>query len=403
MKKYLWTAGVATAMSIMTLSACDTGEDAGTAAGAAVAKPEDCTKLAAIAPPDTAGVTTLVVDNTASGLRGALPPAIHEALAQAQERGDRLAIVPVEGAGRPGRISGTVALDPYPGKEAEFAKNARAIALDCVGGWIREDAALPTAAGSDILAALTTASREQPNAILVVSDGLAAAGELDLNRDGFDADPAVLASDLAASKALAPTLSGKKVVWAGLGGSARALPVSLTGSLQGLWTAVLDKAGAKATFDSRAGGTTAAVAGKQPDPLEIPDATRRTTPCGEQIVVPAALLFAPGSAALQDGTDSVLQQAADVLSAHPDWAAVIEGHTANYQTAAERMTLSRNRAQAVVDALGKLGVDTGRLAPKGYGATDPAVPEFKAGKHDQAAASKNRRVVINVGPRGCVR
>jgi outer membrane protein OmpA-like peptidoglycan-associated protein len=390
--------GLALVVSVAALSGC---EGAGHTASAAP-KAEDCAKLAAIPPLDTPGVSALVVDNTASGVAGALPPGIRDGLVAAQKRKDRLVIVPVDGAGKPGRISRTVALDPYPRSEAETSNNARRIAIECAATWMRESAAQPTVAGSDILTALNAASREHPTAILVVSDGLANAGEFNLGRDGFDADPARLAGDLAASGSLASTLTGRNVVWTGLGGTARALPNSLTGSLQGLWSAVLTKSGAKPAFDTRAGGATEPINGTQPDPLKIPDATRKTTPCGEQIVVPAALLFAPGSPDLQKGTDSVLRQAADGLGANPTWAAVIEGHTANYDTAAERKALSEQRAQAVVDALVQLGVDGGRLTPKGYGATKPAVPEIVGGNHDQAAATKNRRVVINIGPKGCV-
>lgn len=370
--------------------------------GTTAAKPGDCAKLAAIKPADNAATTTLVVDNTASGVQGPVPPAVGKALADAQNRGDRLEIVPVDGAGQPGRISRTVALDPYPGKKARTAVNARAIALACVGEWMRETAARPAAPGSDILAAITTASREKPVAILVVSDGLASAGEFDLNKAGFDDDPKTIADDLAAGGALAPTLSGSTVLWSGLGGSAAGLAPSLTSAVQGLWDAVLKKAGAKPEFDSRAGGTTSPTTGAPADPLPIPGTARQVTACGEQIVVPAALLFSPGSADLHPDAGAIIKQAAADLGAHPGWVAVIEGHTADYDTAAGRLALSQNRAQAVVTALTGLRIEANRLQPKGYGATRPAVPEFRDGRHDRAAAAKNRRVVLNLGPKGCV-
>jgi outer membrane protein OmpA-like peptidoglycan-associated protein len=385
----------------MLLSGCDSTTT--TSATADTAGSGDCAKLAAVKAPDSAATTALVVDNTASGVLGPVPPAIREAIADAQGRGNRLEIIPVDGAGRPGRISRTVALDPAPGKRAQTAVNARSIVLDCVGEWIREPAARPGTPGSDILAAITAAGREKPATILVISDGLTNAGEFDLGKDGFDADPRQVADGLAASGSLTPTLRGSTVVWSGLGSSAAGLTPSLTSAVQSLWTAVLAKAGAKATFDPRAGGSTAPPTGDLPaDPLPIPSTARRTTPCGEQIVVPAALLFSPGKANLHDDAAPILQQTADDLTAHPDWVAVVEGHTANYDTAGRRAALSRDRAQAVVDALAKLKVDAGRLVPKGYGATRPAVPEIRNGTHDRVAAAKNRRVVLNLGPKGCV-
>jgi outer membrane protein OmpA-like peptidoglycan-associated protein len=399
-----WAMGLTVALCAAGLSACGPNDDEAADGSAAGPDTGDCAKLAEVALPDGAGVTVLVVDNTASGVQGKLPPAIRDALTTAQKAGDRLVIVPVEGTGRPARISRTVALDPAPGKLAQTAINARAIALDCVDVWSREQGTQPTAPGSDILSALTAASQEQPTRILVESDGLANSGEFDLNRDGFDADPTRLAGELAASGSFAPTLKGRTVLWAGLGRSGKAIAPSLTVSLQNLWTALLTKAGAKATFDSRAGGQSPAQSADLPaDEVDIPNPTRRTTSCGEQIVVPASLLFSPGSATLQQDTDAVLQQAADSLTAHPDWNAVIEGHTANYDTAAGRMVLSQRRARAVVDAIKQMNIDGARLIPEGYGATKPAVKEFVGGKHDEAAATKNRRVVIELGPKGCVR
>jgi outer membrane protein OmpA-like peptidoglycan-associated protein len=63
--------------------------------------------------------------------------------------------------------------------------------------------------------------------------------------------------------------------------------------------------------------------------------------------------------------------------------------------------LSVQRAGAVRDFLAGAGIDRSRLAADGVGATQPAVPEIVGGRHDLAAAAKNRRVVIEIGPGGC--
>jgi outer membrane protein OmpA-like peptidoglycan-associated protein len=400
--KNRWATGLTAAVIMVGLAGCGSEHDDDATPGRP--KAGDCAKLTEVTPPGSMAATALVVDNTASGVAGEMPPAIRTALTDAQQQGDRLVIVPVDGKDAAGRISRTVALDPAPGQRSKTAQNARAIALSCVDVWVREQAAQPTAPGSNILAALAVASQEQPRQILVVSDGLANTGEFDLNRDGFDADPSRLAADLAASGSLVPTLKDRTVVWSGVGRAGKPIAPSLTGSLQQLWDAILTKAGAKPTFDTRAGGTTTALSGDRPaDAVEIPDPKRRTTSCGEEIVVPASLLFPPGSAHLQKDTGPALQQAFDSLAQHPDWSAVVEGHTADYDTAAGRMALSKQRAQAVVDALRQRNVDAARLIPKGYGATKPAVPEYRNGDHDEAAATKNRRVVLQLGPKGCVR
>jgi len=170
-----------------------------------------------------------------------------------------------------------------------------------------------------------------------------------------------------------------------------------------MWAAVLKQAGAKATFDSRVGDSTSnAPAAELPaDAVTIPAAARRTTPCGTEMTVPAALLFSPGSAKLQKGSEELLQQVADDLQAQPQWTAKVTGHTASYGTASSRLSLSRARAAAVVTGLTKLQIAPSRLTADGVGSTDPAVPEFTGGTHDETAAAKNRRVVIRMGAKGC--
>jgi outer membrane protein OmpA-like peptidoglycan-associated protein len=119
------------------------------------------------------------------------------------------------------------------------------------------------------------------------------------------------------------------------------------------------------------------------------------------VTVPAALLFTPGSARLQPGSEDLLRQVAADLVARPAWAATVTGHTAEYGTAESRLTLSRRRAEAVVTALTTLQVPASRLTAAGVGSREPAVPEFTGGRHDEAAAAKNRRVVIEMGAKGC--
>jgi outer membrane protein OmpA-like peptidoglycan-associated protein len=296
-------------------------------------------------------------------------------------------------------------LDPSPDKDSVAADNARVIALGCVVTWARAQEAWPRAPGSDILAALSAASRERPGKILVISDGLANDGDFDLNRNGFDVDPAALADSLRRANALDENLNGVEVVWTNLAESTVKIPQAVRASLRELWTFVLTAAGAKVTFDSRTAGAWAPPTDLPKDEVSIPAVRHEALPsgCGAQYVVPAALLFTPDSAVLQAGTDAVLRGVADELSPHRDWTAMVSGHTANYGTAQGRMRLSVERAEAVADALVRLGVARAQLSTRGYGATMPAVPEFRGGVHDTAAAAHNRRVVIEINATGCVR
>ena len=67
----------------------------------------------------------------------------------------------------------------------------------------------------------------------------------------------------------------------------------------------------------------------------------------------------------------------------------MQGHSDNQGTAAYNLRLSQNRAQAVVDALIKLGVEPSRLEAKGYGDTKPLLPNTT-----EANKARNRRVQL---------
>jgi outer membrane protein OmpA-like peptidoglycan-associated protein len=69
----------------------------------------------------------------------------------------------------------------------------------------------------------------------------------------------------------------------------------------------------------------------------------------------------------------------------------VQGHTDNAGDAKKNEKLSQSRAEAVVVYLIKQGVDVSRLAAKGYGAQQPAVPNTT-----KANREKNRRVEFHV-------
>ncbi|WP_073261347.1 OmpA family protein [Cryptosporangium aurantiacum] len=360
--------------------------------------------MADVAPEASARKTALVVDNTASGLFGSLPPGVTSALRAAQERGDSLVLVGVDGAGAP--PSRTIALDPAPGSDSQASQRARALTLECVPTWARGDDLRPTGPGSRILSALGRAAEDQPETILVVSDGVSNSGEFDLNKQQFDVEPKGLADALRDANALSPALRGKKVVWAGLGDTSdeQRLPQSARTSLEKLWGAVLKAAGATVTFESEhAPSTTPAPPGLPSDPITVPAATEVRDGCATRVSIPSSLLFAADSADLQPEADGVLDPVVDQLQKDAEATAIVAGHTANYGDAGYRKDLSTRRAQAVVTALSARGVNTARLESVGYGAERPAVEEFVNGRHDTAAAARNRRVEIEIRPGGCTR
>lgn len=100
------------------------------------------------------------------------------------------------------------------------------------------------------------------------------------------------------------------------------------------------------------------------------------------------VLFANGSADLDAHGMAEIGHFAHALEA-PELADkhfVVEGHTNSVGARAYNLDLSQRRAQAVVDYLVKLGVETTRLQAKGYGFDHPRMTDPKA--------AGNRRVEV---------
>jgi outer membrane protein OmpA-like peptidoglycan-associated protein len=102
--------------------------------------------------------------------------------------------------------------------------------------------------------------------------------------------------------------------------------------------------------------------------------------------------FNSGSNVLAPSAGPLLEQIAAVLKANPQVRRVrIEGHTDNQGDEEMNVDLSERRAARVKHELVELGVDPGRLLPKGFGSTHPLAPNTtKAGRN------KNRRVEFRI-------
>ncbi|HTQ05623.1 MAG TPA: OmpA family protein [Polyangiaceae bacterium] len=102
--------------------------------------------------------------------------------------------------------------------------------------------------------------------------------------------------------------------------------------------------------------------------------------------------FQHDSAEILPDSSAILEEIADVLNTHPEIKGIeVQGHTDNQGSAPYNLKLSESRAQAVVDALVKLGVDPLRLQAKGYGDTKPLLPNST-----EVNRAKNRRVQLMV-------
>jgi len=104
--------------------------------------------------------------------------------------------------------------------------------------------------------------------------------------------------------------------------------------------------------------------------------------------------FATGSANIDHDSDAILKKAADAIKSLPaDTKLEVGGHTDNTGNAAANMSLSQNRADAVVARLGELGVAAGMLGGKGYGDTTPVADNSTA-----EGRAQNRRIEFTAAP-----
>ncbi|WP_052302756.1 OmpA family protein [Cellulomonas flavigena] len=359
---------------------------------------EDCEEI--VQAPVAAGtsVLTVVADGTASGRGLTAAPGVGELLAAAQADGLALVVVGVDGPGVPPPVVGPVSLDPYPGSDSVVAGRAREIALRCGAALLHRPEVAPTTPGSDVLAAVTTAVRQQPAAMGILSDGVASDSVLDPAVVGWEPDTQAVVSQLLATGADLPA-EATPVTWIGLGETTTVLPSEARAGLGRLWTAVLGARGAPVTVDTRTGSTTTRDVGSLPeDVVAPPQATVvETSTRSVCVLLPSVLLFGPEETELS--STEPLRGVVARATEEPAWVVRVEGHTADFGTPEGRARVSQDRADAVAAALRSQGV-TNEVVAVGRGADRPRADEWPAGPrgpHDTAAADVNRRVEIRLG------
>lgn len=103
--------------------------------------------------------------------------------------------------------------------------------------------------------------------------------------------------------------------------------------------------------------------------------------------------FDTGSANISSESLDILGKAAEAIKAMPPETRIeVGGHTDNTGNAAANMTLSQQRADAVVAKLGELGVAQGVLTAEGYGQDKPV-----ADNATEDGKARNRRIEFTVG------
>jgi outer membrane protein OmpA-like peptidoglycan-associated protein len=103
------------------------------------------------------------------------------------------------------------------------------------------------------------------------------------------------------------------------------------------------------------------------------------------------VFFNTGSAELQPASTIELEKLVQLLSDNVGLRIEISGHTDNIGKAADNLTLSNNRAKAVVNFLIQKGIAARRLTANGLGATQPI-----ADNSTEEGRSMNRRTELKV-------
>ena len=140
-------------------------------------------------------------------------------------------------------------------------------------------------------------------------------------------------------------------------------------------------------------GPVVAEANIAPAKIEAPASKEAIAACQadiNQVMAGKTINFQSGSAYLAE-SNAVLDEVAAALKPCAGMAVEVQGHTDLSGAPATNQTLSQERAERVVAALGAKGVPTERLTAKGYGSSQPL-----ENARGDAANAKNRRTIFAI-------
>jgi len=236
---------------------------------------------------------------------------------------------------------------------------------------------------------------------VLLSSGLQTTGPLATAVLGWDRVGAGATVEHARSLGLVPDLTGKRVVFSGIGDTEapqRPLPPQLRNRLVDFWTGLCRAGGAVECAvdpDPVTGGRPVSTTPVPTVPVPEPPVVSEPVPQARPIALSSDVLFGPDSAVLLEPAGPVLRGLAANLPAGAG--ITLTGHTASVGPADTARRLSLARATAVRDALVGLGVPGSAVTALGVGFDEPiAVDRGPDGALDPVAAQRNRAVVVVV-------
>jgi outer membrane protein OmpA-like peptidoglycan-associated protein len=125
----------------------------------------------------------------------------------------------------------------------------------------------------------------------------------------------------------------------------------------------------------------------------------RETERGTVVTLPGDVLFDFDAATIRRDAVPSLEKLAELIRLTPGAPVTVEGHTDAKGREAYNLELSRRRARAVAEWLGRRpGVGRSRLREEGRGESAPVAPNERAdGSDDPAGRQRNRRVEVVLG------
>jgi outer membrane protein OmpA-like peptidoglycan-associated protein len=109
--------------------------------------------------------------------------------------------------------------------------------------------------------------------------------------------------------------------------------------------------------------------------------------------MPSGITFAFNDASVQPQFRPTLDEVASILSQYPKTYIDVYGHTDSDGSDAYNQTLSERRAQSVANYLSSHGVQSARIATRGFGESQPI-----ASNATEVGKASNRRVEIKISP-----